>query len=165
MKSKKVAFMGLMATLAMIFGYIEFLVPISVGIPGIMLGLANIVLVVCLYVIRPREAFLINFIRISLSSLLFGNSLLFLYSLAGGALSFAAMFLLKKNNGFSVIGVSLAGGVAHNTGQIIVAICILENIYIAYYLPALIIAGAITGLFIGFLSSKIIPPVRKIFPG
>lgn len=162
MKSKKIAFMGLLTALAMIFSYIEFLIPISIGIPGIKLGLANIVVVTALYVIKPQEAFLINVVRILLSGLLFGNSMSLIYSLAGGLLSFGVMLLLKKINGFSVYGISIAGGVSHNVGQILAAMLTLENLMIVYYLPALLIAGTVTGLLIGFLSSRIIPQVKKM---
>ena len=162
MKSKKIAFMGLLTALAMIFSYIEFLIPISIGIPGIKLGLANIVVVTALYVIKPQEAFLINVVRILLVGLLFGNSMSLIYSLAGGLLSFGVMLLLKKINGFSVYGISIAGGVSHNVGQILAAMLTLENLMIAYYLPALLIAGTVTGLLIGFLSSRIIPQVKKM---
>jgi heptaprenyl diphosphate synthase len=163
MKSKKTALMGLMTALAMIFSYIEFLIPISIGIPGIKLGLANIVTVVALYILKPHEAFLINLVRIMLCGLLFGNSMSLIYSLSGGILSFVIMLLLKKINGFSVYGVSIAGGVTHNIGQILAAMAVLENVMIAYYLPVLLIAGAATGFLMGFLSSRIIPQARKIF--
>lgn len=162
MKSKKIAFMGLLTALAMIFSYIEFLIPISIGIPGIKLGLANIVVVTALYVIKPQEAFLINVVRILLSGLLFGNSMSLIYSLTGGLLSFGVMLLLKKINGFSVYGISIAGGVSHNVGQILAAMLTLENLMIVYYLPALLIAGTVTGLLIGFLSYRIIPQVKKM---
>ena len=155
--------MGLMTALAMIFSYIEFLIPISIGIPGIKLGLANIVTVVALYILKPHEAFLINLVRIMLCGLLFGNSMSLIYSLSGGILSFVIMLLLKKINGFSVYGVSIAGGVTHNIGQILAAMAVLENVMIAYYLPVLLIAGAATGFLIGFLSSRIIPQADKIF--
>lgn len=155
--------MGLMTALAMIFSYIEFLIPISIGIPGIKLGLANIVTVVALYILKPHEAFLINLVRIMLCGLLFGNSMSLIYSLSGGILSFVIMLLLKKINGFSVYGVSIAGGVTHNIGQILAAMAVLENVMIAYYLPVLLIAGAATGFLMGFLSSRIIPQARKIF--
>ena len=163
MKSKKIALMGLMTALALIFSYIEFLIPISIGIPGIKLGLANIVTVVALYILKPHEAFLINLVRILLCGLLFGNSMSLIYSLSGGILSFVIMLLLKKINGFSVYGVSIAGGVTHNIGQILAAMAVLENVMIAYYLPVLLIAGAATGFLIGFLSSRIIPQADKIF--
>lgn len=162
MKSKKVALWGLMTALAMIFSYIEFLIPVNFGIPGMKLGLANIVVTTALYVMKPYEAFLINLVRILLSGLLFGNGMSVIYSLSGGILSFAVMLLLKKIKGFSVFGVSVAGGVAHNTGQILAAMLVLENVLIAYYLPVLLISGAATGFLIGFLASRIIPQVKKI---
>ncbi len=148
-----------MTALAMIFGYIEFLIPINFGIPGMKLGLANLVVTVALYTIRPGEAFLINIVRILLSNLLFGNGMSLIYSLAGGLLSFAVMLLFTKIKDFSVYGVSIAGGVTHNIGQILAACVVLSNLTITYYLPVLLISGAITGFIIGFLSARIIPRV------
>lgn len=148
-----------MTALAMIFGYIEFLIPINFGIPGMKLGLANLVVTVAIYTIRPGEAFLINIVRILLSNLLFGNGMSLIYSLAGGLLSFAVMLLFTKIKDFSVYGVSIAGGVTHNIGQILAACVVLSNLTITYYLPVLLISGAITGFIIGFLSARIIPRV------
>ena len=154
--TKKLAMMGLFTALAMIFGYVEAILPISVGIPGVKLGLANIVVLFALYYLKPSEAFLINIVRIILVSFMFGNLSVMLYSLAGGVLSFGAMFLLKKSVKFSVYGVSVAGGVFHNVGQLLVAMLVLETMSLVYYGPVLLISGVVTGLVIGIVSSEVI---------
>lgn len=148
--------MGLLTALAMIFGYVEAVLPISVGIPGVKLGLANIVIVFALYRLKPSEAFLINIVRIVLVSFLFGNLSVMLYSLAGGVASFAAMVVLKKTDKFSIYGVSIAGGVFHNAGQLITAMLVLETVSLIYYGPVLLISGLITGLVIGITAKEVL---------
>lgn len=148
--------MGLFTALAMIFGYVEAILPISIGIPGVKLGLANLVVVFALYRLKPSEAFLINTVRIILVSFLFGNLSMMIYSLAGGAASFAAMLLIKKSGKFSIYGVSVAGGIFHNIGQLIVAMVVLETASLVYYGPVLLISGLVTGLLIGIVSKEVL---------
>ncbi len=159
--AKKVAYCAILVALAMVFSYVEALIPINFGIPGIKLGIANLVVVIGLYLLRPREVFVISMIRILLMGFLFGSGMSILYSLAGGLLSFAVMLLLKKVKGFSIIGVSIAGGVAHNVGQALMAMCVVQTLSIMYYVPALLIAGAVTGTVIGILSGRILTAVQK----
>lgn len=154
--SKKVARMGVFIALAMIFSYIEVLIPFNFGIPGVKLGIANIVTVTSLYVFSTGEAFGISVIRIVLMGILFGNGMSLLYSLAGGLLSFLAMRLGKKTNWFSVMGVSVAGGVFHNVGQILAVMLVMKNTMFVAYLPVLFVAGVVTGYLIGLLANKII---------
>lgn len=154
--SKKVARMGVFIALAMIFSYIEVLIPFNFGIPGVKLGIANIVTVASLYVFSTGEAFGISVIRIVLTGILFGNGMSLLYSLAGGLLSFLAMWLGKKTNWFSVMGVSVAGGVFHNVGQILAVMLVMKNTMFVAYLPVLFVAGVVTGYLIGLLANKII---------
>lgn len=159
--AKRVARMGVFVALAMIFSYIEALIPINLGVPGIKLGLANIVIVIGLYLFLAKDTFLISLVRIILSNLLFGNGLSLIYSLAGGILSFLVMVMLKRTSHFTVIGVSVAGGVFHNVGQIFVAFLILQNMSIIGYLPFLMIAGIITGTLMGFLSLQVIRTIEN----
>lgn len=159
--AKRVARMGVFVALAMIFSYIEALIPINLGIPGVKLGLANIVIVIGLYLFSTEDTFVISLVRIILSGLLFGNGLSLIYSLAGGILSFFVMVLLKKTSQFTVIGVSVAGGVFHNVGQIFVAVFILQNMTVIGYLPILMIAGIITGTLMGLLSLRVIRIMEK----
>lgn len=160
--SKKVAMAGMFTALAMIFSYVEVLIPINLGIPGMKLGLANLVVVVTLYTMGVPMAFAVSMIRIMLVSMTFGSFSAMLYSMAGGLLSFCGMALLKKVPNFSVIGVSLLGGVLHNTGQLLVAMAVVENINLIAYLPPLMIAGMVTGILIGIVSAQVIPRIKKV---
>lgn len=160
--SKKVAMAGMFTALAMIFSYVEVLIPINLGIPGMKLGLANLVVVVTLYTMGAPMAFAVSMIRIMLVSMTFGSFSAMLYSMAGGLLSFCGMALLKKIPNFSVIGVSLLGGVLHNTGQLLVAMAVVENINLIAYLPPLMIAGMVTGILIGIVSAQVIPRIKKV---
>ena len=147
MKAGRVAYYGLFAALAVLMGYVELLVPVPVPIPGVKLGLANVVIM--LYYMDAKSAFFISLIRVILCGLLFAGFAGLLYSLSGALLSFAAMALLKKTGQFSIVGVSIAGGVFHNVGQIVVAALAVENVKMAYYLPFLLVSGVVTGLLIG----------------
>ena len=133
----------------MIFSYVEAILPFHFGIPGIKLGLSNLVVLVTIYSIGPSYAFAVNLTRILLSGLLFGGVSAMMNSLAGGMLSFAVMVLLKKTKLFSPIGISMAGGVTHNVGQLTVAALMIESVKIYLYLPALLISGMATGILLG----------------
>ncbi len=160
-KAKHIALFGMMVALAFTFSYLESLIPFNFGIPGVKLGLANLVVVVALYIMKPAEAFAIALIRIFLAGLTFGNVYSIAYSLCGGVLSFVVMYLMKKTK-LSVIGVSMLGGVCHNIGQIIVAAIIMETVRIAYYLPVLLVAGLITGFLMGIISKLVTDRFNKI---
>lgn len=154
--------LGLTIALAMIMSYIEVLVPLSFAVPGIKMGLANIVIIFVLYKFGIKEAALVSLIRVILVSLLFSNVMAMWYSLAGAVLSLSVMWVLKKIDKFSVIGVSVAGGVMHNVGQIIMAIILLGTEQIAIYLPVLIITGTVTGIVIGIVSGLVINRFKNI---
>ena len=147
--------MGLLTALGLIIGYIEFLIPIPLGIPGVKPGFANIVIVWALYSLGSWEALMINGMRIFLSGVLFGNFSMILYSLAGAAVSFLCMCLAKKSGLFSMTGVSMIGGVMHNVGQLLVAMAVLETVSLVYYGPVLLAAGVITGLLIGIVTGEV----------
>ena len=153
---RKTAYMGLFLAVAMICSYIETLIPFSVGIPGIKLGLANIVVVLMLYAVGTKEALLVSVLRIVLVGILFGNAFSILYSLSGGILSFLVMFLMKKTDKFSCISVSITGGISHNIGQIIVAAWIVNSYNVFFYVPVLLLAGLLTGLLIGVIAKEVI---------
>ena len=160
-KNEKLTKMAMLVALAMIFSYVESLIPINFGIPGVKLGVANLVTVTGLYFLELPEVFLVVVMRVLLTGFLFGNGMSIIYSLAGGILSLLVMAVMKRINGFSVLGVSIMGGVSHNIGQIIVASVVVENLKLIYYLPALLIAGTITGFVMGILSKKVLPTVQK----
>ena len=146
----------MLTALAMIFSYIEFLIPFSIGSPGIKLGIANIVRIITLYCLGPKYAFAVNIARVLLSGLLFSGLYGLMYSLSGALISLVAMSLLKKTNAFSIIGVSAAGGVTHNFAQILMASLVVSNINIFIYFPVLIFAGIICGVLNGFASHLIL---------
>ena len=158
MKNKRgrVAVFGVFTALALIFSYVELLIPLNFGIPGAKLGLANLVIIIVLYKTDWKEALLLSVVRIVLAGFLFGNLFGILYSLAGGILSLAVMALLKRSGAFSIIGVSMAGGVSHNVGQLIMAMLVVETYAVGYYLPVLLIAGLITGTLIGIAGREML---------
>ncbi len=160
-KANTIATAAVLASLALIFSYIEFLVPLSLGLPGIKLGLANIVIVVALYRLGTRTALLVNVTRILLAAALFGSVFSALYSLAGGLISFAAMAALKRTDYFSTAGVSMAGGVFHNMGQLLIAALLVESYQIFYYFPLLLLAGLATGIINGILATLVLRALSK----
>ncbi|MCB6993361.1 Gx transporter family protein [bacterium 210820-DFI.6.37] len=158
-----VALAAMMSALALIFSYIEAIIPINFGIPGIKLGIANLVILTSLYVLGTGYTFTINILRIFVAGLLFNGLFGAVYSLAGGLLSLAVMVLLKKTGLFSTIGISMAGGVAHNLGQLLVAALIVSNMKLFFYFPVLLFSGIISGILIGILTYLILKKLPKSF--
>ena len=155
---RKTALLGLFSALAIIFGYVELLIP--TGIPGVKLGLANLAVLFLLMRYSWREALFVSAVRIIVIGFLFANAFSILYSLAGAALSLLVMALLKQSPRFSVFGVSMAGGIAHNVGQLLVAMAVVENFSLVYYAPILLISGVLTGFLIGALTTEVLKRVR-----
>ncbi len=160
MKSKKVATYGLLVALAFILSYIESLFPLAIAIPGIKLGLANLVVITALYKMGVKEAFVLSIIRIILVGFTFGNASTMMFSLVGGLLSWLLMVIFQKLKIFSMIGVSIIGGIAHNIGQIVVAMFVVHSIDMIYYLPFLLLFGVIMGALIGILGTIIIKSLK-----
>lgn len=158
----KVAVFGVFTSLALILSYVELLIPINFGIPGMKLGLANLLVVILLYKGCPRDALLLSVIRILLSGLIFGNMFSIFYSLGGGLLSLAVMVFLRKTGQFTVAGISIGGGASHNVGQLLVAMFVVQTYQVGYYLPVLLIAGVITGAVIGILSAEVLKRTQSI---
>ena len=163
MKTRKIAYLGVFLALALILSYVESLIPFYFGIPGVKLGLTNLIVVVMLYCTGTKEAFGVSVARILLAGVLFGKLFSILYSLAGGVLSFIVMCLLKKTGRFHVISVSVTGGISHNLGQLIAAAFVVETYDIFYYMPFLLIAGVATGFVIGMLAQEFILRFEKQF--
>jgi heptaprenyl diphosphate synthase len=161
MKTKKVAFLGLSITLAMVFSFVESQIPPLMAIPGMKVGLPNLVMVFLLYKVGWKETVIVSLIRIFLVSLLFGNIQTLTFSIAGAVLSLLVMILLKKTNLFSCITVSIMGGICHNVGQIIAACLWTQTAQIAYYLPFLMISGTASGAVIGLISGIIVKRLDK----
>ena len=154
---KKITFLSLLLAIAIILGIVDSYIPTN--IPGVKLGLANIIIVMVLYLFSYKEAILINLIRIYISALLRGTifSMGFLMSLSGGILSLLIMIILKyilKNKG--IIFVSIIGAIFHSIGQNLIAIIYLDTINILYYLPILILISILTGFIMGLIAYKIV---------
>ena len=162
MKAKKVAFLGLSITLAMILSFVESQIPAFTTIPGMKIGLPNLVMVFLLYRVGWKETVVVSIIRVVLVALLFGNLQSLLFSLAGAAVSLAGMILLKKTGLFSPIAVSVAGGVLHNVGQIAAACLWTQTLQIAYYLPILLISGICAGILIGLIAGLLLNRLKNI---
>lgn len=162
-KTKKIATYGVMAALAMILSYVEMQLPAFVAIPGVKLGLTNIVVLVALYKMGYKSALFINVVRIIAVSLLFGTFMSFAFSFTGGMLSTLVMILLKKSDKFSAVGVSVAGGITHNIGQILAAMLLLNTKAIIWYLPVLWLSGILSGLLIGLIGALIVKRIKVTF--
>ena len=156
----KVAYFGVFTALALIFSYVESLIPIHMGIPGVKLGLANLIIVIALYRMSIRETYILSVVRIVLAGFMFGNLFAILYSLAGGMLSLTIMSILKKTDKFSVYGVSMAGGVFHNIGQLLMAAIVLESVSIGYYFPVLLVSGLLTGFLVGIIANEMMKRLK-----
>lgn len=160
---KTCAQLGMLLALALLCSYIESLIPFNFGVPGIKLGLTNIVVILTMYLMGLKEAFLVSVARIILSGLLFGNLFAVVYSLAGGILSFLVMAFLKNVLKLNILTVSAAGGVFHNLGQLLVAALVIENMNLLYYMSVLFFAGVVTGILIGIVSREIVVRLKD-FP-
>ena len=155
MNNRKLVTMALFITAAMMLSYIESLFPFFFGVPGMKLGLANLAVVMALYLYGWREALMVNVLRILLTGLLFGNMFSVLFSLSGALVSFICMLSARKL-GLSLYGVSMAGGVFHNAGQLLTAAFIVQTVELGYYAPFLLAAGLVTGFLIGVLGKEML---------
>ncbi|MBQ3127334.1 MAG: Gx transporter family protein [Clostridia bacterium] len=159
-RSQTVAFLGLCTALALILAYVEILIqPLIPSVPGIKMGLPNIIIIFLLYRRGAASAAGVSLLRVLLVSMLFGNAMAMLYSLAGGALSLLVMILLRRLNWLSAVGVSVAGGVMHNVGQILMAMLLLETAELGYYLVVLTLTGIIAGVLVGLCGALLIKHV------
>ncbi len=154
---------GVLIALALVFSYVEHLIPIPTPVPGIKIGLANLVSLTGLFFLHPAQVFIILVSRILLAGLMFGNISTIVYSLAGGVVSFLIMYLFKRLKLFSALGISMLGGVFHNLAQLSVACIVLSSTSLLMYLPVLIIAGVISGLLIGTVTELVSKTVQKNF--
>ena len=162
--NKRYAYLGLLAAAAMILGYVESLLPVFAGVPGIKLGLPNLAIVMVLYLYSWKEALLVSLVRILGIGFLFGNLFSIAFSLAGGAVSLLCMELARRYLKLSCVGVSMVGGVAHNAGQIAVAVLVVENMRITYYFPILAVSGLVTGVLIGLLGGEMVRRMQRALP-
>lgn len=158
--AQRASLYGMLIALAFVLSYIETLIPISLGIQGVKLGLANLVTMTGLYTIGIKGTVEISLIRILLVGFTFSNLFAVFYSLGGLALSLLAMAVCKKFRLFGTVGVSIMGGVAHNIGQLLVAAFVVRQAGVFYYLPVLLVAGTLAGLVIGILGNMMIERIR-----
>ena len=159
--AKKIALLGLCTAIAMVFAWVESqLPPLAAAVPGVKMGLPNIVIIFILYRFGWREAAAVSLVRIVAVSLLFGNPIMIAYSLAGGLLSLLGMTLLKKTELLSTVGVSVAGGVLHNVGQVLMAMLIMSTAGLGYYLIILTVTGTVSGVFVGLCGSFAVKRIR-----
>lgn len=158
----KTAYLGLLLAFALILSYIETLIPFQAGIPGVKLGLANLAVLLCLYLIGSKEALLLTVTKAVVCGFLFGNLFMIGYSLAGALCSYIVMAIMVKSDKFHLPVISVTGGVMHNMGQAMVAFLTVKTYGVVYYVPFLILAGAITGAVIGMVASLVLPYLRKI---
>ncbi len=161
MKSKSV-YLGFMLAFALILSYIETFIPMSFAIPGIKLGLANLAVVLCLYLLGFKEAFILTVVKAVLTGLLFGNLYMIIYSLSGAVLSCIVMAFMIKGKLFHIPVVSATGGVTHNIGQLLIAYFTVKTYGIVYYVPVLLISGFLTGVLIGVVVSLVLPYTKRI---
>ncbi len=162
MAKKRVALYGMFLALALTLSFIESMIPIPFGVPGMKLGLCNLLVLLFLIKRSPKEAFFLNVSRIILVGFLFGNGFSIIYSLFGAACSFLCMWTLYKIQGFGTVTISVAGGVAHNIGQFLAAWCVMAGIGLFWYLPPLLVAGAVTGALMGMLAEEISPRLEGV---
>ena len=154
-RTKRIALFGMLSAVALVLGYVESLVPAFFMVPGMKLGLTNIVVLLALYAMDEKAAVGINGVRIVLSALLFGSGASFLYSLSGFLLSTTLMILLKKTGKFSMTMVSMTGGISHNAGQILMAVVLMKTTAVGWYFVILWFSGMISGILIGLLGSMV----------
>lgn len=160
MRNRRIAQYALLVALAMALSWLESMIPVSTAAPGMKLGLTNLVVVFALYRMRLQDAAAVSLIRVLLVSFTFGNAYSFAYSMAGAVLSLGVMTLLKRTGRFSILGVSVAGGVCHNIGQILVAVAVLGTARLAYYLPVLLVSGTAAGACIGAAGALVVERVH-----
>lgn len=155
--TKKIAMLGLCTAVALVLAYIEsMLPPVFHAVPGIKIGLPNIIIIFILYRYGLKEAAVVSLVRMVAVSFMFGNLMALIYSFAGGFLSMLVMVLLKKSKLLSVVGVSVAGGVFHNVGQILMAMLFLGTTELGYYLIVLTVTGILSGIFVGLCGAIIV---------
>lgn len=152
---RQITTMGMLIALAMVLGFVETLIPINLGIPGMKLGLANIVVVIALFLFDVKTAVVVSILRIILIAMTFGNMSMMFYSIAGASLSLLSMIAISKIKSFSLISVSIVGGIMHNVGQIICAAFVVRTNGVFTYLPVLMIAGLVSGALIGIVAGLI----------
>lgn len=161
---KKTVMIAIFAAVAVVLSILESIIPMPFQVPGAKLGLANIMVLTCLYFLNGKDTLLLIFLKTILTAFIFGTFSSLMFSIFGGLFSFAVMYLLMRLGGksFSLIGISIAGGIAHNIGQLTAAVIVMKTTKIFYYLPALFLTGIATGIFVGLAVKYLIGSLSKL---
>lgn len=159
-KTKKLTILAMTLAVAVVLSFVESQIPPLIAIPGVKLGLANIAIIFILYKSGLRDAIIVSLARIAVIFLIFGGTLALIYSIAGATVSLALMYILKRFTPLSEIGVSVAGGVAHNLAQITVAVFVLDTTQLFFYLPVLLLSGTLAGVVIGIVSALLVKKIK-----
>lgn len=167
MKTRRMTFLGLMVGYSLVLYIIESLIPnpLVALFPGAKLGLSNIITLISLIVLGARDTLIILTIRVILSSIFAGPLSYLLFSIGGAYISLVSMYLVSRIKGFSIIGVSIAGAIGHNIGQLLIASMIVENINMVGYLPFMLIASLVTGMFVGMVANYAVPKLNNFKRG
>lgn len=163
MKTKRITELGMLLAASLVLSYLETLLPILVAVPGVKLGLANIITILILYRTNTRNAFVFMIARVILAGVLFSGISGMIYSIVGGTCCVVVMSILKRCSIFSLLGVSMAGAIAHNIGQVMVAMIIMENTYLLYYALVLFVSGTISGLLVGYVATLVTKRYIRLF--
>ena len=162
MDTRKMTRIAMLLTLGLALSYFESLIPFNFSVPGIKLGLANMVTMFVLYRYETKDAVLIMFLRVLISGFMFSGLNTIIFGIFGGIFCITVMKVIKRFDFFSVVGVSILGAVFHNIGQLAAAFIIMQNTNIIYYLPYLLISGIVSGFFIGYISAILIKRFQNI---
>jgi len=161
-RTNRIALSGLLVALMLVLGYVESLIPVAAGIPGIKLGLSNGILIFAIYMLGIPTAFLLMVLKVVLSGLMFGGVSAMMYAMAGGLVSMVAMSLLSRVKGIHPVVVSMMGGVGHNVGQVGLAMIMLNTPKLLYYMALLMIVGLICGALTGVCADSVMKHLKKI---
>ncbi len=163
LSTKKIAYLGMLTAVALILSYVEALFPpLIASVPGLILGLPYIAVIFVLYRFGFKCAMGVSLLRVVTVSLLIGNTVSLWYSLAGAVISLCLMAILKRLDKFSAVGVSVVGGISHNLGQVLVAMLLLENARIVYYMAVLTVSGTVAGVFVGLAAAILMKYLKKV---
>lgn len=158
--TKKVSVIGLFTAMALLLSCIENLFPFRTGIPGIKLGIANLIIVIAFYFLPSGEVLSISLLRVFFLSVFSGSPFTAVFSFTGAIASFFAMYISYRRNSFSPVGISILGGVTHNLAQLLISALLLNTPAFLWYSPVLLLSGIITGLINGLITIKIIHTVK-----
>lgn len=163
-KTRRIAYLALLAALTLVLGYLDAMIPLPVTVPGIKLGLANITVLIALYLMGPKYSFALMLMKVLMTSLIVGAPSMIMYSFTGSMLAFVGMWLLWKTNKVNLFAVSIVMAVLHNLGQIVVAAAVLATPAVFLNLPIMLIAACITGAFTATIATGVLKALPPLTP-